>query len=390
MADEGGKNSLLKKLSENTALGFIAALAAYLLIGLLIGAALYWVIDPNAIKDSSKAAQAKKDLAQALAFIMAGLAGAIGIYFTWRSLNQTWESTQETLKLTARGQITERFTAAIDQLGSTDDKGNPRLEIRIGGIYSLEQIAREDSSGSYYRAVMEVLTAYVRKNAPWYPHKAKRVAILSADILAIVDVLRLRKKDPALEEVPVHIELYRVQLNLQRTDLYGASLWRADLSGANLQSTNLQEANLFDADLGSANLQGANLQKATIHQAELQQANLRGANLREADLLWANIPLAHLEGTDLRGANLKGVRQELTVPFPTPHPRTSPVGPILQGADLRGADLRGADLRDTVGIAQEQLETVFGDAATKLPEGLEMPKSWTPSKDEETDKNKEL
>ena len=65
-----------------------------------------------------------------------------------------------------RKRRTERFTRAIDQLGATDDKeGEPKLEIRLGAIYALERIAR-DSPERDYATIMEVLTAYVRDNAP--------------------------------------------------------------------------------------------------------------------------------------------------------------------------------------------------------------------------------
>jgi hypothetical protein len=56
------------------------------------------------------------------------------------------------------GQITERFTKAIEQLGEEDEDGEPRLEIRLGGIYALERIARD--SVQDYGQIMEILTAY--------------------------------------------------------------------------------------------------------------------------------------------------------------------------------------------------------------------------------------
>jgi hypothetical protein len=77
---------------------------------------------------------------------------------------------QAQLDLTRQGQITERFESAIAQLGAADD-GNPRLEVRLGGIYALEQIAKD--STEYYGPVIEVLTAYVRQNAPWPPKPQK-------------------------------------------------------------------------------------------------------------------------------------------------------------------------------------------------------------------------
>jgi hypothetical protein len=65
----------------------------------------------------------------------------------------------QTLQLNRRGQVTERFTKAIDQLGQL---GPERLSVRLGGIYALEQIASD--SRDLHWPIMEVLTAYLREN----------------------------------------------------------------------------------------------------------------------------------------------------------------------------------------------------------------------------------
>ena len=78
---------------------------------------------------------------------------------------------QEERIVSREGQITERFTKAIEQLG------DERLEVRLDGIYALERIARDSCSGQQgaedlcrdHWAVMEVLTAYIRENAPAPP-----------------------------------------------------------------------------------------------------------------------------------------------------------------------------------------------------------------------------
>jgi hypothetical protein len=46
------------------------------------------------------------------------------------------EATQRQLTMAEQGQITERFTRAVDQLGSD------KLDVRLGGMYALERIAR--------------------------------------------------------------------------------------------------------------------------------------------------------------------------------------------------------------------------------------------------------
>jgi hypothetical protein len=111
--------------------------------------------------------------------ILGGAALLLGLYVTWR-----------TLQVNREGQITERFTRAIDQLGSKE------LEIRLGAIYALERIAK-DSKRDHW-PIMEILTAYVRKNSPGEreatPTKvpADEGPPLEPDIQAIITVLRRR------------------------------------------------------------------------------------------------------------------------------------------------------------------------------------------------------
>jgi hypothetical protein len=239
----------------------------------------------------------KKDFIQAVGVLIAGLAGFMGLYFTWTNQDQTRQTTQRTLELTQQGQIAERFTQAIDQLGATDDDRILRQDIRLGGIYALERIAR-DSPERDHSSVMAVLTAYVRENSlrpppppPFDPHHP------TADIQATLDVL-----SRAQTRVP---EEYRTRLDLRGANLQGANLQGTYLQGANLQEANLQEANLQGANLQGANLQGAYLQSPVPQEPYLERANLQGANLQGANLQGAHVAKEQLADTQsLQGATL--------------------------------------------------------------------------------------
>ncbi len=121
----------------------------------------------------------RQDLILALAQILAGAALLSGLYFTWR-----------TLQVNQEGQITERFTRAIEQIGSQ------QLEVRLGGIYALERIAR-DSERDHW-TIMEVLTAYVRKHAPEESSRGGSVPTEvpdpAPDIEAIMTIIRRRTR----------------------------------------------------------------------------------------------------------------------------------------------------------------------------------------------------
>ena len=90
--------------------------------------------------------------------IIAGFFVLLGLYFTWRRVEISQEQ-----------QITERFTRPIDQLGAVDEKGNKKLEIRLGGIYALERIAKDSAIDHW--PIMETLTTYVREHAFCPPRK---------------------------------------------------------------------------------------------------------------------------------------------------------------------------------------------------------------------------
>ena len=64
---------------------------------------------------------------------------------------------EEQTRADQQGRITESFAKAVEQLGSD------KLEVRLGGIYSLERISKE--SPDDYWTVMENLTAFVRERS---------------------------------------------------------------------------------------------------------------------------------------------------------------------------------------------------------------------------------
>ncbi|HVQ96370.1 MAG TPA: pentapeptide repeat-containing protein [Mycobacteriales bacterium] len=207
-----------------------------------------------------------------------------------------------------QGQITDRFTRAIDQLG------NDAPQIRLGGIYALERIARDSAADRW--TVTVVLAAYVRDRVPWPvgspdgpehptptldPHP-RWLQVRANDIQAAITVLGRRPRSPE-----------PWNLYLSRTDLRSA-----DLAHRRLPNTELRHANLARARMVDAHLEGANFTNTDLRQANLQQAHLAGAVLRRAHLQGANLCDANLRGADLRGADLTGAR--------------------LDGADLTGVE----------------------------------------------------
>src|SRR5713101_2319164 len=157
---------------------------------------------------------------ETLSQIVGGLVLLVGFYFTWQNLELTRENQTDAHHLTFQGQITDRFTKAIAQLGDN------KLELRLGGIYALEGIAKESTEDHW--PIMEVLTAYVREHAK--PNTRKKVPrgrarspVLAEDIQAALTVIgrRTPEKEGSL-----------LELDLRNAYLVRAELFEANLSGA--------------------------------------------------------------------------------------------------------------------------------------------------------------
>jgi hypothetical protein len=252
--------------------------------------------------------QLQNDARATLLQALAGGALLLGAYFTWRQV----QTGRQQVHLAEQGQITERFTRAIDQLGSA------HLDVRLGGLYALERIARDSPDDR--ATIGEVLTAYIRGHAPWPPRLEDQPPIEAA--IETVAFLRLRAPDvqAALTvlgrghfadpdpDAP-QLDLADTDLRrsyLSRADLRRARLYGADLRRARFDDTDLRGTTLIRAYLQEAHLLGANLQDAVLHHADLRDADLTDANLAGADLRHANLQGTKLDGVDLRGARLDG------------------------------------------------------------------------------------
>ncbi|MFN7909868.1 MAG: pentapeptide repeat-containing protein [Microcystis sp.] len=289
-------------------------------------------------KDSRTfAIEVVKTIISALGLI-ATLSAGIVLFLNYRNSQAEMQLTQQRL-------ITERFSKAVEQIGNTKE------EVVIGGIYSLERIAKDSPKDQW--TIMEVLTSYIRKNSPipsniqqLKPEERKKalkkLPSVSISVQAALTVIGRRKveNDQAGDNLAETTDPNKIKiLDLSRTNLRGANLIGANLIGAYLIGANLIGANLNGAYLIRANLNGAYLIRADLNGAYLKGAYLKGADLWGAKLWGANLNEANLYGARLNGADLyraklKGANLN----------RANLKGANLNGANLNGADLIGAEL----------------------------------------------
>ena len=217
----------------------------------------------------------------------AAIGGVIALAYTARNY-----------RLSRRGQTTDRFTKALERLGSTD------LYVRIGGVYALEQVLRD--SPEHHANVVDVLVAFVRAHTRLTaPARVRRDTTTHQGTHAVaLSVL----PEPLDHPVEPHADVQAALTVLGRLPHHSRPTARLNLADLHLAGIRLDRANLAGALLRRTNLAGAQLRGSNLTGADLSKANLARALLTEADLTHARLIAADLTGTRFTRANLTGAR----------------------------------------------------------------------------------
>ncbi|MEU5863455.1 hypothetical protein ABZ815_19960 [Nonomuraea sp. NPDC047529] len=85
--------------------------------------------------------------------IATGLAALLAVFYTARNA----DTARRTFQLGERGHDTDRFSKAVEQLGSG------QAPVRLGGLYALEQLA--ENNPALRQTIVDVICAYLRM--PW-------------------------------------------------------------------------------------------------------------------------------------------------------------------------------------------------------------------------------
>jgi hypothetical protein len=296
----------------------------------------------------------------------------VGVAGFWANVRNT----NKTTALALQGQVTDRYTKAIEQLGSKE------IDVRIGGIYALERIARDSERD--HPTVMEVLAEFVRDHsAEQWPLPATHEAGVKPppretrpDVQAAVTVIGRRTTRD--DRQPIHLSMARA--NLTRAALTRANLTRADLIYADLTGADLTGADLTGATLFGANLSRAYLTLATLTGADFSRADLTGAHLIAADLTYADLTDADLTDATLSptvrpDAGLMSVTLSRAYLADVDHLPPVSAGPAnLTGANLSRANLSRANL---IGVTLTGVTLTGADLTGALwAADVAVPKGW--------------
>lgn len=287
--------------------------------------------------------------------LAAGLFAAGALAFTAR----TFYLSQRTFGLNEQGQVTDRYTKAIEQLGSD------KLDVRIGGIYALERVARD--SARDHSTVMEVVAAFIRE------HSHERRPAESPDVTG---VWRSSMR-PDVQAAVTVVGRRDTKCDIRPIDLRGADLSEAILTGADLSKVNLWGADLSNSAGLELDLQGANITNANLTRAQLNNANLAHSHLSgkliHASLMQADLSDAYLGPSVL--VTRDGTRVSLTADLTDAKLRRA----VLIRANLTRADLTRADLTDADLTGANLTRANLTDAdltRAKWPADAPVPEGW--------------
>jgi hypothetical protein len=250
--------------------------------------------DKDRIQFADDSRKLQNDVRASLLQAIAGGAVLIGVLFTWQQQQATSRQIADQLAVTRQGQVGERFSRAVSQLGSNS------IDVRLGGLYELEQLARQAPERRL--VILEVVAAYIRQHAqPPANAIEPQTPLPSQDVAAALTII----SRPPIYEDYLGVDLREVdfgRVDLSQYHLSGAVLVGANLNGAKLSEADLRGAELGEADLRDADLSGANLNAATLYNADLRGTDLTGADLQSGRLNGADFRGADLTATDLSGA----------------------------------------------------------------------------------------
>ena len=274
----------------------IAAIAAIAAAALLA----VWLIPRRQRRRWEQSGIARKDSIElensarsTLVQLFGGVALILTFVATWLQISDSRQASERTLRLTAGQQETEQFSRGVQQLGA------PRPEVRIGGIYALQQAAQNNSSRS--EAVAQLMLAYLKSNHP-LREGDERLRELDRRNLIFGGNPVPRACTPVVRAWPDTQAALSVLLALPRSVRTPMDLIGVDLIGVRISRADFRGVLLRNASLAGAILEDANFDDAHLNLTDLRRTCLRNGSFARTVFAFANTVGADFSGADLRTA----------------------------------------------------------------------------------------
>ena len=262
----------------------------------------------------------------------------IGLPFAiWR----TWVAACQT-KIAQHSLRNERHQKAVEMLG------NSVLPVRLGGIYALQHLAKEDTV-NYHIQVMRIFCAFLHHPTTDQTRDVGHSSLdtniqhgrrdskvhLGRDVLDVLHAIGNRDKKEIELEGKVGFDLVIKGTNFRGLRMYEVVSFsydvrsfklidsrpkkRANFSHVHFRNVNFSEADLSFVDMSDAEFWDTDFSDAALEDTDLSRTSWEGASLRNARLSSANLSRAiildsSLVDTDLSHADLSSaVFQEVDV-----------------------------------------------------------------------------
>jgi hypothetical protein len=282
-------------LGDDLTTGRVAAAVALLAI---VAVAAIWLVPRLQARrwramglETEKVAELENSARGTLVQAFGAIALILTFVATWVQIDDTREAGERTFDLTRSQQESERFTRAVEQLGSG------RLEVRLGGIYALEQAARE--SPRRRRAVAELMMAYLKRSHPLRRNDPRLARVHARNLTALNMPIPTACESTVARPWPDTQAAIAVLVGLPRR-----SRGRFDLAEADLVGVRLRGADFYGVDLRDASLADADLERSNFERATLVGTDLRQACFRDARFAGAVVGRADTLGSDFRGVDM--------------------------------------------------------------------------------------
>lgn len=299
------------------------------------------------------------------ALILFGLAG---FYFLWlrtKSLKKSADASEKQAELAEIGQITERYIKAVDQLGSD------KLEIRLGGIYGLEKVAK--LSQDLRKQVFEVLTAFIRENAKLSDSLLKEDYMPRIDIQAVITVLGRRETLKTNDNLDLSNSLlveYEFKGDFVQTNFSNSNCDYAIFSGSNCAYASFNDASCDRAEFIFTNLYKASLTGSIANNANFSTANLDDSNFDNAELTSTIFNQTVIKNSDFNGANLTKAFFDIAKIRKTYFIDAICEKVIFRSVEFTDTDFRRADLEGAMFETSKHDNSNFEDANLENASGV--------------------
>ncbi|AML52321.1 pentapeptide repeat-containing protein [Falsihalocynthiibacter arcticus] len=225
--------------------------------------------------------------ALALVGLMTSLAGLIGTPFVFLRA----QTTERHTVATEQGLITDRITKAVEQIGAVktvikDDKSStlPNIEVRIGGLYALENIAQQNLE--VHIQIMDILCAYVRENlsnkidnkpgelstmTDTSPLPKAGERLLPDDVSVVFKIISRRSKpQKKKEESRLNSEGQRYVFDFSTCNFIHYRLWWLSFDNCRFWYCDFSGATFFRNEIQNSDFMAANFSSTTFNSVKAE------------------------------------------------------------------------------------------------------------------------